>query len=144
RLMEPATHTLQQLVRETPQDPELFVKLSQSWEQVGKARWDLDQVEETLDAYRRAVAAQRQASNLAPAVAQYRLEVGPRLLQLARKYCELGRLDEAEAALRERQALWPRDAAKHAEALAELRRWAAEAGKESSPEKRLERQRYLD
>ncbi len=144
RRAKKANAMLQELARETPQAPDLFVKLSESWHQIGKAHWDLDQVEETLAACRQAVEAQRQACTLAPAVTPYRQELGNRYLQLGRKLCELGRRDEAAACLRDRQALWPGDSAKRAEALAELRRWAAEAGKESSPEKRRERQRYLE
>jgi tetratricopeptide (TPR) repeat protein len=144
RLLEPTNRTLQELVRGAPQDPGLFVRLSDSWHQIGKAHWDLDRVEETLDACRRALAAQRQACTLAPPVTQYRQELGKRYLQLGRKLCELGRLHEAETCFRERQAHGPGEAARHAEGLAELRKWAAEAGKESSPEKRQERQRYLD
>ncbi len=144
RLLEPTKRTLQELVREAPQDPDLFVNLGESWYQIGKAHWDLDQVEETLDACRHALEAQREAAKLAPSVIKYRDDLGWRHLQLGRKYCELGRLDEAEACFRERQALWPGDVAKYAETVAELRKWAAQAAAESSPEKRLECQRYLD
>jgi hypothetical protein len=70
-----------------------------------------------------------------------------RYLQLSRKLCELGRLEEAEAYVRERQALWPGDAEKHAEVLRELRYWVSQlddAKHELSPEEQQERQHYLD
>jgi hypothetical protein len=59
----------------------------------------------------------------------------------------LGRLDEAEAWFQKRQALWPGDAARHAEVLQDLRQWAHQVGddkKHLSPQERQERQRYLD
>jgi hypothetical protein len=148
-LAERGNGTLQELVREGLEDAYLFAKLSDSWNQISRAHWELDQVEETLDACRRALAAQRQACTLAPieAVTEYRRTLGQRCLQLGRKLCEVGRLDDAEACFREREALWPGDAGKRAEALGELRKWAAQVGKDGknlSPEEEQERRRYLD
>jgi tetratricopeptide (TPR) repeat protein len=147
RLAERLILSLAELARQAPETHRLFAELSQSWVQAGKARWELDRVEDTLDAYRNALAAQRQACLLAPAVARYRRDLGALHLQLGRKLCELGRLDEAEACFRQRQALCPEDSARHAEALGELRKWAAQVGTDKSdlsPEKQQERQRYLD
>ncbi|TMQ34471.1 MAG: hypothetical protein E6K70_07430 [Planctomycetota bacterium] len=104
-------------------------------------------MEETLDAYRHSLAAQRQACVLAPTVTEYRRELGRRYLQLGRKFCELGRLEEAQACLQQRQALWPGDAGKHTEALRELRRWVRQLGPEERdlpPARRQERQHYLE
>src|SRR5205814_6480854 len=66
------TRWLQELVRDAPEDHYLFAELSKSWEQVGKAHWELNQVEETLDAYRHALAAQQRACTLAPNEGEYR------------------------------------------------------------------------
>jgi eukaryotic-like serine/threonine-protein kinase len=146
-LLDRANRTLQELAREAPKEPYLFAKLSDSWVQIGKGRWQLHQVEETLGAYRHSLAAQRQACVLAPTVTEYRRALGQRYLQLGRKLCELGRLDEAEVCLQERQALWPGDASKHTEAVRELQKWAGQVGpqgKDLSPARRQERQRYLD
>ncbi len=121
--------------------------LSQSWHEIGKIRWDLKQTEETLTACRNALEAQQKLCSLAPTTPEYRVYLGSRYTVLGRKLCELGRLDEAEICFRERLALWPGDAAKHAEALQDLRFWAAqvEEGKKNlSPEEQLERQRYLE
>src|SRR5439155_16674774 len=108
-LLNLANRTMQELARETPEDLYLLVRLSGSWLQIGKAHWELHQTEETLEAYRHALAARRQACVLAPAVTEYRQQLGQRYLQLGRKLCELGRLDEAEVCLQQRQALWPGD-----------------------------------
>jgi tetratricopeptide (TPR) repeat protein len=146
-LADPANRTLQALAREAPETGFLFTMLSESWSEVGKVRWQLHQKDETLAAYGSAVEAQRRALALAPDREEYRQELGWCWLRLARKRCELGHLDEAEACLRERQGLWPGNAAKPAEALREVRKWAAQVGedqKELSPEEQRERQRYLD
>jgi tetratricopeptide (TPR) repeat protein len=146
-LLEHVNGWLQELTREAPEAHAHFAKLSESWEQVAKARWLLDRVEDTLDAYRRALEAQRQACTLAPAVTEYRRDLGLRYLKLGRKLCELGRLDDAEGCFRERQALWPGNRAKHEEALRELRKWAAQVEEEYedlAPEKQQYYQRYLD
>lgn len=138
---------LQELVSEAPGTPDFFVELSDAWYQSAKAHWDLDQVPETLEACRQAVAAQRQALALAPAGVSYRNGLGQRYARLGRKLCELGHLDEAEACFRQRQALWPGDATKHAEALHELRKWAAQLGDDKKilpPARQQQRQRYLD
>jgi tetratricopeptide (TPR) repeat protein len=145
-LLNQANRTLQELARDTPEDSYLFAKLSELWVQIGKAHWELDQVQEALDAYRYSLVAQRQACILAPTETEYRRALGQRYLQLGRKLCELGRLDEAEVCLQKRQALWPGDASKRMEAQRELRKWAGQVGPEGnlSPARRQERQRYLD
>jgi tetratricopeptide (TPR) repeat protein len=147
RLAERTTRLLQELVREAPEDAHLLIVLSGSWHQISKARWELGQADETLAALRHSLAALRRACSLAPVMAEYRRMLGWRHIQLGRKLCELGRLDEAEACFRQRQALWPGDAATHAESLAEVRKWAGQIqgdGKALSPAKRQERQRYFD
>src|SRR5262249_34644250 len=107
----------------------------------------LGQAEGTVAALERALEAQRQACTLAPAVEECRQLLGWRYVQLARKLCELGRLPEAEARFRERQALWAGGARQQAEALGERRKWAAQVGEgkaDLSPSQQRERQRYLD
>src|SRR5207244_12837417 len=77
-LLNRANRTLGELAGETPEDPYLLAKLSDSWVHIGKARWELHKVEETLDAYRHSLAAQHQACVLAPTVTEYRRELGRR------------------------------------------------------------------
>jgi serine/threonine protein kinase len=147
RLAEPANRTLQTLVRQGPETGFLFVVLSSSWLEVGKIRGDLDQAEETLAAYRGAVEAQRQALDLAPGEPVYRNDLGHRYLQLMRRLCELGRLDEAVDCYQAYLTLWPGNAARHAEALREVRGWAVQVGKDKdnlAPAEQQKRQRYLD
>src|SRR5262249_33365126 len=112
-----------------------------------KARWLLGQIEETLEAYRQALSAQQQVCLLAPTAAPSRVGLGLIHLQLGRKLCELGRLDDAEGCFRARQALWPGDTSKHEEALRELRKWAREVEAvydHLTPEQQQYQQRYLE
>jgi tetratricopeptide (TPR) repeat protein len=145
-LLSRANRTLQELAGETPNDYDLFSIFGDSWVSIGNAHWELGQVEETLGAFRHSLAAQRQASALAPAGMDSDRELGQLHLKLGRKLCELGRLDEAESCFKERQNLWPGDGNKHIEALREVRKWADQIGSKGtdlSPARRQERQRYL-
>ncbi len=147
RLAEQWNQSLSERVRAGRERPDLWDKLSQSWLQIAKARWLLNQREETLEAYHQALMAQRQMCVLAPHVASSRVGLGLIHLVLGRKLCELGRLDEAEACLQERQALWPGDVSKHEEVLRELRKWARQAEEEYdqlTPEQQKYPQRYRD
>jgi tetratricopeptide (TPR) repeat protein len=149
RLLEHVNDQLQKLAREVPKEdlPGVLVLQSEAWFHLGKVRWLTDQEEETLVAFRHAVEMQRQACDLASASVEYRRVLGDRYHRLARKLCELGRLDEAEECYRQRQALWPNDAAWREVVLRDLRKWANEVGdgqKPLTPQERLERQRYLD
>jgi tetratricopeptide (TPR) repeat protein len=128
RLGVRANGTLRELVRGDPDNHPLLAYLSSSWYEIGKINWDLHRVEESLTACRNAVEVQGRLFELAPAVVQNRELLGARHMQLGRKLCELGRLDEAEACFANRQALWPHDSRKHDEALRELRKWAEEVG----------------
>jgi tetratricopeptide (TPR) repeat protein len=149
RLLERVNGRLQELAREAPKGraPGVLALLSESWDHLGRAHWELGQEEETVCALGRALEVQRQACALAPAADESRRVLGVRYRALGRKLCELGRLDEAEACFRQRQALWPEDAAWREEALRELQKWADGVGDGKtplSPEQRQERQRYLE
>lgn len=146
-LLDQASRDLQKLCQEEPAGHYYFRELSRSWYEISKFHWKMEEIDNTLTACRRALEAQQQALALAPSVRQYRDELGSYHLRLGRKYCELGRLDEAEACFQQRQALWPGDVGKHEEALREVRRWAKGVGdgkKGLTPEEQQERQRYLD
>ncbi len=146
-LSEQANRALRDLLQESPDECGLLDALSQSWSEIAKARWDLRQAEETLTACRNALEAQRRVLALVPGMSDCRADLDWRYLVLGRKLCELGRLDEAEACFREQQALWPGDAFRQAEPSRELRKWAAQVGKDKdnlSPPERQERQRYRD
>src|SRR5207248_9110886 len=91
-----------------------------SWQELGKIHWNLGQTEETLAAYRNALEVQQKLFFLHSGAPEMRKELGVRYDRLGRKLCELGRLDEAEAYFCAQQALWPRDAAKHAQVLQDL------------------------
>ena len=135
------------MLQETPGEYYFLNTLSRSWYEIAKIHWELDRAEETLTACRKALEAQRQAFTLSPTVPESREVLGWCYVQLGRKLCELGRLDEAEACFRERQTLWPGDEARHAEVRQDLRQWAAKVGNDKnnlSPEQKQERQRYLD
>src|SRR5262249_16336283 len=134
-----ANSAMRDLVRDTPNDPGSLYLLSVLWYEVGKIYWDLNKVEETLTACRNAIAAQHRLFERVR-TEEKRALLGSRYMQLGRKLCELGRLDEAEACFCDRQALWPGDTGKYEEVLRELRKWASECG--VTPAARQERQRY--
>jgi serine/threonine protein kinase len=144
RLAEAANRTIRELLRDAPADGALLAALSQSWHAIGKIHWDLRQAEECLAACREAVEAQSRALELLPTATQTRSDLGARYTQLGRKLCELGRLDEAEACFATRQGLWPGDAGRHAEALGELRKWAAEVVGDGTEVSSEARHRYLE
>ncbi len=147
RLSEQARGTLQELLQESPQERGLVDALGQAWNEIAKDHWDLNQTEETLTACRNAVEMQRRVCALAHGGLDSKRDLAWRYCQLGRKLCELGRLDEAEACFRERQAQWPTDADPQVEAADELRKWAAQLGNEKdhlTPSQQLERQRYLE
>ncbi len=155
-LVEQAIRTFQELHEQDPSGYLYLGVLTECWVEVGKVHWLLRHVEErhaedTLTAFRRALGTLRQLMARAPQGSNhqgqnYREILGMRYTALARKLCELGRLEEAEDCLAERQALWPGDVARHEEVLSDLRKWAAQVGdgKDLSPQDQQERQRYLD
>jgi hypothetical protein len=137
---------LRELSRHAPDDRLVLQALSDSWHAIGKIHWELHQVEETLNACRNAIEAQQRLFSFAT-TPQNCLLLGQRYMQLGRKLCELGRLDEAVECFSHRQALWSGDVGKHEEALRELRKWASQVGEDVnrlSPEERQKRQHYLD
>jgi tetratricopeptide (TPR) repeat protein len=147
RLLERQTKLLREWAQQEPGSDTVFADLSQSWEQVGKAQWELNRPEAALDADRQALLAQQRAYTLAPGDAEYRRDLDTRYAHLGRKLCELGRLDEAESLFREQQALSTTNFGEHVEALREVRKWADQIGSKGtdlSPARRQERQRYLE
>lgn len=147
RLIEQINQRLEVLLQGNPKDQLCLVALGESWHEISKIRWDLKQAEESVTAAQKAVECQRKAAALPTAAPGARNLLGWRYTQLGRKLCELGRLDEAEACFVERQALWPGDAEKHQQALAELRKWAAEVEENSgaiTQEQKAARDRYLE
>jgi tetratricopeptide (TPR) repeat protein len=122
RLLDQANRDLQKLCLEEPTGHYYFRELSRSWFEIGKIYWEKNETGDTLTAYRRALEAQQQALALAPSVRTYRDDLGTYHVRLGRKYCELGRPNEAEACFQERQSLWPGDIGKHEEAIQEVRK----------------------
>jgi tetratricopeptide (TPR) repeat protein len=147
RLCQQANGTLQELLTRASDKGPILDALNDSWFEISKVHWELGRTEETLTACRNAVQAARAAYLLDPSVPGREYFVADRYLRLGRKLCELGRLDEAEACFRERQALWPGDTARQAELVQKVRWWAGQVGndeKNLSPDKQQERERYLD
>ncbi len=128
RLSGQANCIVRELLQESPNDCGLLDISSQSWNEIAKGRWDLHQTEAALTACRNALEAQRRVFALAPEAPSSRGGLDWRFVQLGRKLCELGRLDEAEACFRESQKLWP-DPARQAQVLHELRKWAASSAR---------------
>src|SRR5262249_41143162 len=72
QLSQQANRALQELCLEAPNQQQILRVLSESWHEIGQIRWDLQQTEETLTAYRNALEAQQKLYSLAPAVDYYR------------------------------------------------------------------------
>lgn len=134
----------QQLLQDTPGDPNRLAQLSDSWHAVSKVHSDLNQIEEAIEASRNALHAHRKLADALPNNEYVRLALGSRHLQLGRKLCVHGAVEAAAASFSDYQALWPGDPSKHAEALRELRKWAKEAQDEGTPESRESCSRYLE
>jgi tetratricopeptide (TPR) repeat protein len=146
-LAQQTRRTLQELLRESPNDCGLHETLSQAWAEIAKNHWDLHQAEETLTACRNALESQRMVCATMPEEPGCKRGLMWRYEQLGRKLCELGRLDEAEVCFRERIKVSAGDPAQRQWVLNELRKWAAQVGKDKddlSPLEQQERQRYLD
>jgi tetratricopeptide (TPR) repeat protein/predicted Ser/Thr protein kinase len=147
RVSEQFVQRFQRLARQEPDNLRYEAVLSHAWHWLSKAHWDLRQREETLDALRQAVAAQRRVLARQPASAHDREQLGELYLRLARKLCEMDRQDGAKQCLRERQGLWPNDAGQSRKARRDLEHWAAtvaDAGREPTAEQQAQRRRYLE
>lgn len=107
--------------------------LSAAWVRVAKMRWDLHQPEAALDAFRQATAIERKLFDRAPALESNRIALSRCYDRLVLWYRLNGQRDKSVAALREREKLWPRDAAKLRE-VAEVYRLLAMAVAERKTE----------
>jgi tetratricopeptide (TPR) repeat protein len=112
-MVEQVQRALPQLSRET-EDASYAALVSVVWHQIGKFRWEIEESEAALGPFFKSLEAQRLACLLAPDNEEYRESLSWRLIQIGRKYCELGRFDDAARYFREQQALWPWDAKRRA------------------------------
>jgi serine/threonine protein kinase/tetratricopeptide (TPR) repeat protein len=147
RVSEQFVQRFHRLAQQEPEDPRYAAALGDAWHWLSKAHWDLGQREETLAALHRAVAVQHRVLARKPSSVIDREQLGELHVRLARKLCELDRLDEAKQCLRERQRLWPGDAEKLRQVQRDLESWAAQekhTGPELAPEQQRTYERYLE
>ena len=134
------------LRRAAPGVPRYGHGVSEAWERVAKARWELGRRDEALDAFRESAAVQRQVVAQAPSVRAYRVQLGRCYDRLAH-WCGLaGDRAGVAAALLDREKLWPDDAEELMEVSRDFRELANAVGQgraQLSPEEDAERRRYL-
>jgi hypothetical protein len=120
--------------------------LSDAWQRIAKARWDLGQADEALAAFRESAAVQRQVFERAPSISAYRLALSRCYDRLAYWSSQRGDWAAVAAALLEREKLWPDDAAqlmKVSHDFQELAEALGKGGKQLSPQEQAEQQRYV-
>ncbi len=126
--------------------PRYRFDLSDAWQRIAKARWQLGQREQALAAFRESAAAMQEAFEQAPSVPAYRVGLSRCCDRLAR-WCGLaGDRAGAAAALLEREKLWPNDAEQLRKVADDFRQLAEDVSKgreQLSPAEQAERQRYL-
>jgi tetratricopeptide (TPR) repeat protein len=146
RASEESRRMFEQLARERPAELRHGVGLSEAWTQIAKNLSRLGQPDEVKGALQRAVEAQRQVLERAPAVDEYRQRLDERYRRLWRHLKMRRHLAEAETCLLDIEKLWPNDADKLRTVARDLRELAVDVGKdqdELSPAEEAERQRYL-
>jgi tetratricopeptide (TPR) repeat protein len=137
----------QDLCRTEPENLGYLAELSETWTQIGKARWDLRQADGAIAAFREAIAVQRQVVDRAPSVRANRLSLSRCYDRLFSTSRQAAHWKDAAAALLEREKLWPDDVPELKRIATDFRMLAKamEGGKRPlSPEEQVERQRYLD
>ena len=129
-----------------PTAPHYGHELSDAWQRIGKARWELGRREEALAAFRESAVVERQILDQAPSVRVYRVRLNRCYDRLANYGGLVGDRPGAAAALLERKKLWPDDAKelqKVARGFEKLAEAVGNGQKQLSAEKQAERQRYL-
>ena len=146
RQAEQARRLSRELCHAAPDNLMHEIRLSDAWQQIGKARWDLGQAEESLAAFRESAVVQRQVFEHAPDIHLNRICLSrcyDRLFDWSR---QCGKRAEAAAALLEREKLWPDDTAELGKVCARLR-GAGESGgrgrRTAFPGRAAQRQDYL-
>jgi tetratricopeptide (TPR) repeat protein/tRNA A-37 threonylcarbamoyl transferase component Bud32 len=110
RQAEQGRRLFQELCRTAPDDLGHKAGLSEAWQQIGKARWDLGLAEEALTAFRDSAEVQRQHFERAPTIRINRVNLSRCYDRLADWSLRSGNRTEVAAALRQREQLWPDNA----------------------------------
>jgi len=146
RLAEQARSLSTGLRRAAPTAPHYGHELSDAWQRIGKARWELGRREEALAAFRETAVVERQILEQAPSVELYRVRLSRCYGWLAYYGGLAGDRPAAAAALLERQRLWPDDAKELQDIAHRFEKLAEAVGKgrkQLLAEEQAERQRYL-
>jgi tetratricopeptide (TPR) repeat protein len=136
----------EELFRANPDHAGYGNAVSEAWLQVGKALWELGRADECLAAFGEAAVAQRRVFDRNAADPTARGKLSRCYDRLAYWGGRAGRRAEAAAAIREREKLWPGDAAELAEAARDFAALANAVGPETGPptsDEQAERQHYL-
>jgi tetratricopeptide (TPR) repeat protein len=102
----------EELYKSAPEMQSYAHGLSAAWARAGKLRWNLELREPALEAFRQAAAIEEDVFKQAPALESNRILLSRCYDRLIYWYRLNGQRDRAVVALRERERLWPRDAAK--------------------------------
>jgi tetratricopeptide (TPR) repeat protein len=129
-----------------PEVPQYGYGLSNAWERIAKARWELGQRDEALAAFRESAAVEREVVAQAPSVPLYRDRLGRCYQRLTHWGGLRGDRATVAAALLEQEKLWPGNAIELMEVSRAFGKLAETVGKGQerlSPEELAERQSYL-
>jgi tetratricopeptide (TPR) repeat protein len=147
RQAEQARRLSEELCHAAPDHLMNGVRLSDAWQQIGKARWELGQAQEALAAFRESAVVQGQVFERAPSIRAHRIALSRCYDRLALWGGRCGKRAEVAAALLEREKLWPDEPAELRKVALDFEKLAKEVagGRDLlSPEEQRERQGYLD
>jgi tetratricopeptide (TPR) repeat protein len=108
---EQSLRAFQALVEADPGEPSYQLGLCEAWNHVAKGHWSFNNHEQILHACEQALCVARQLHEKAPYVREYRELVDHRHVRLERVLSAMGRWEEVLASMREREKLWPNEAA---------------------------------
>jgi len=146
RLAEHARSLSAGLRRAAPAAPHYGHALSDAWQRIGKARWELGRREEAMAAFREAAVVERQILEQAPSILLYKVRLSSCYRRLAYWGGLIGDRAGAAAALLERKELWPDDAKELHDIALSFEKLAEAVGmgrKQLSGEEQVERHHYL-
>jgi tetratricopeptide (TPR) repeat protein len=146
RLAEQARRLYVGLRRAAPDVRPYGNDLSNAWERIAKARWDLGLADEALAAFRESAAVQRQVVTQSPSNREYRVRLSRCYDRLAHWGGLRGDRATVAAALLEQEKLWPDNAEGLMKVSRDFRKLAEAVGQgreRLSPEEQAERRRYL-
>jgi len=147
KFLERANQLYQQSYQGGAEQARVGLELGESWYQIGKAHYQMDQYDEAFVAFRQCVAVLKRIHEQAPSVGEYRQKLSLHWLRVAYWLSQRGKLAEAAECLSGVERLWPEDAERLREVAEDWRKLAAAIGQgrpELTPAEQVEGQRYRD